>query len=275
MKVVLLSTYHSIPASTAVKAFLQNTLRQKHGIEVVGIVSSSMLSPKTSPWDVSVRFIAKSGWRFAFKSFLIILWQCLAIRFARYFVSDKVREYFELDELAQKYHIPFLEVEDVNSSEVLKFIEKHSPDYLVSCLLYQLAKPPLLHAAPGGAINFHPALFQEHRGTFSSFWTLLKNRRHAGATVHFMTENFDEGQIILQRYFRVYRSDTIHCINQKSARLGGNLLVRALVKLKKKKARLIWLTKAAKILSMPSKTHTALFSKNGKGLIKWRDFFRL
>ncbi|MCF7906159.1 hypothetical protein K9L63_03160 [Candidatus Gracilibacteria bacterium] len=275
MKIILFTTYHSPAASTALKAFLQNTLRKKHDIDVVGIVAVSMLSPQKSILQTIIQFIKRSGWQFAFASFLVSFGQCVIVRFAKHFIPDKKRQYFEIKELADRYKIPYKETKNVRSPEVRSFLQQANADYFVSCLLYQLLPPSILSMPALGAINFHPALFQDHRGTFSSFWTLLRNRKKSGATVHFMTERFDEGKVILQRHFRVHRSDTIHCINQKSAKLGGNLLVKALVKLKKRKASLLWLKKAAKIFSMPGKKETEFFQKNGKHLIKWQDLFRI
>ncbi len=275
MKVILLTTYHSIPANIAVKAFLQNTLRTKHDIQVVGIVACSMFSPERSLWGHVKKFLARCGWEFAVRLFIVNFCQCLAVRLAKFFVADRKREIFEVEELAQKYRIPFLFTEKINSEEVLRFVGTKQPDFVISCLLYHKVEAPLLRIAKGGAINFHPALFQDHRGTFSGFWTLLRRRKRSGATVHFMTEKVDAGEVILQRHFRVFPSDTLYCVERKSAHLGGNLLVKALVKLKKQKAKRLWLQRVSYFLSMPNREQVARFCKSGKQLIKWKDFFRV
>ncbi|MCF7831237.1 hypothetical protein K9M41_04595 [Candidatus Gracilibacteria bacterium] len=275
MRVVLLTTNYYLAANTAVKAFLQNTLRKKYDIQVVGIIGTTMLPFNKYSWRQMRRFLKQAGIKFFLKSIITNFWRHLCIQFAKYCIPDKNRDFFEVEELAEKNHVSFLSVENINSPEAREFIRSKNPDYLVSCLLLQVLKKPVLDLPLEGAINFHPALFQDHRGTFSGFWALLKNLKRSGATVHFMTEKLDNGKVVLQRPFFVRPSDTIYCLDQRSARLGGNLLVKALVKLKKKKAKTFWIKKMSQVFTMPTQKEVAIFEKRGKKIIKWRDFFRV
>jgi folate-dependent phosphoribosylglycinamide formyltransferase PurN len=276
MKVILLTTDHNIAANICIKAFLQNTLRQKYDIDVVGMVITSMFFPlEKKSWKAFFRFIKRAGFSFACKSIVANLIQSLKMNFAKNFVPDKKREYFLLKELARRYGIPVLSVRNVNESEVLDFVEEKNPDYLVSAHLLQIVKKELLAIPHEGSINIHPALFQEHRGVFSSFWMLLRNRRQSGATVHFMDEKIDNGKIILQRNFFINRSDSIHSVDEKAAKLGGNLLIKALVKIKKKRARSVFLKKISQLLTMPTEHQTRAFKKEGKHIMSWSDFFKI
>ncbi|MCF7812162.1 hypothetical protein K9M59_00985 [Candidatus Gracilibacteria bacterium] len=276
MKVVLLTTDYNIGANICIKAFLQNTLRKKYGIQVVGIVVTSLFRPwEKKSWRRMFRFFRQTGFGFAVRSITINIIQNIKMNIAQYFVADKKRHYFTFQEMARSYGFPIMYTKDINSPQTIDFIRKQKSDYLVSALLLQIVKKELLSIPKKGAINFHPALFQEHRGTFSSFWTLFRNRKKSGATVHFMNEEIDGGEIILQRNFFVHRSDSIHCINQKSARLGGNLLVKSLVKIKKQKAKLFWIKKASHLLSMPNNKQTEDFLRRGKKIIHWEDLFRI
>ncbi len=222
MKVILLTTNHNLAANVCVKTFLQNTLLQKYDIEVVGMVITSMFFPlEKKSWKAFFRFIKMSGVSFACKSIVANILQNLKMNFAKNFVPDKKRKYFLLKELARRYGIPVLSTKEINTEEVLAFVSEKNPDYLVSAHLLQIVKKELLAIPHQGSINIHPALFQEHRGVFSSFWMLLRNRRQSGATVHFMNEKLDNGKIILQRNFFIQRSDSIHAVDEKAAKLGG------------------------------------------------------
>ncbi len=276
MKVILLTTDHHLAANVCVKAFLQNTLRKKYDIDVVGIVITSMFFPlEKKSWRTFFRFIKKSGLVFACKSIIANLIQSLKMNFAKYFIPDKKRKYFLLGELARRYGIPAITTRDVNSEDVLEFVRSKKPDYLVSAHLLQIVKKDLLNTPLQGSINIHPALFQEHRGVFSSFWMLLRNHRKSGATVHFMNEELDSGEIILQRNFLINRSDSIYAVDEKAARLGGNLLIKALVKLEKRRAQTFWLSKLSKLFTMPTEKQTQRFRREGKHIMRWSDFFKI
>ncbi len=276
MKVVLLTALNYPVANIGVRAFLKNTLRKKYGIEVVGMVATPLWTHNKKGWKDFLKYIKKSGLKFAMKSILASFLLNAKMRASKYVTPDKKREYFRMQEMADTYGFPLLKSDNVNSEEVQEFIENLEPDYLVSCLLIQIVKKHILRIPNEGAINFHPSLVQEHRGTFASFWTLFHNRKHAGATVHFMSEKVDEGPVILQKRFKVDSFDTIFRLDKKNARIGGNLLVRALVKLQKQKAQKIFFQKLGAIFSYPSRNHTKHFKKRGKRVTGWRDLlFRI
>ncbi|MCF7917494.1 hypothetical protein K9L27_00605 [Candidatus Gracilibacteria bacterium] len=275
MKVVLLTTNHYVASSIATRAFLQNTLRKKYSVEVVGIVAVSIVSWNKSSWNRMMRFLKQSGLKFFLKSVATDVFQRIKIRIAKYCIPDKSRKLFEIEELAQQNKIPFLTEKDANSEEVRKFICSKKPDYLVSCLFLHILEKSILDIPQKGSINFHPALFQDHRGTSSGFWTLFRNKRVSGATVHFMNEKLDDGKVVLQRNFFIHPSDTIHSVNQKSAQLGGNLLLKALIKLEKKKIKAQRLQKIARIFTIPTKKEAEAFEKKGKKIIHWEDLFRI
>ena len=275
MKIVLLTSDYHISANIGVKTFLNNPHLKKYKIDIVGIVSTSPYDISSTSWQKMRNFMKRSGWSFSLKSILSTMWKKISIKFAKYFIPNKTREHFDIDELAKQHKVPFIEVHNINSDKSKEFIKKMKPDYLVSCFLLQIVKREILDIPFKDSINVHPSLIQEHRGTFTSFWTLLKKWKKSGATVHFMTEKPDRGRIILQRHFFVHPSDTIYCINKKSAKLGANLLVKALVRLKKNEKMGIFFKKFGQMFTAPTLQDVKMFHSQGKGLIKARDFFKV
>ena len=274
MRIILLTSYHYPVACTAVQAFLNNTLLKKYNIEVVGIVATPIWQANKRGWKQMWRFIHKSGWKFATKSIGASFIQSLVSRFAKSFVPNKYRNNFEINEIATQHNIPYLKTNSINSPEVINFCQNKEPDMLVSALLLQIVKTKLLGIPSIGSINFHPALVQEHRGLFASFWALLLNRRRAGATVHWMNEKVDDGPVIMQRWFKIQPADSIYSLDHKNARLGGNLLAKALVKIQQKKATPMLLN-LGELFKIPQKQHTLAFTGNGKKIInRWRDLLK-
>lgn len=222
-----------------------------------------------------LKFINQTGYSFAFKSMLTSFTQSLTTYVARKIIPNKFREIFEIEELATQHAIHYLRADDINNQEVKDFCHNLEPDIFVSALLLQRVKTEMLNLPTLGSINFHPALVQEHRGTFASFWALVNNRHRAGATVHWMTEKFDDGAVICQRWFKIQRADSLYALDHRNARLGGNLLVKALVKIKHNKATPIRLS-LGKLFQMPKRQHTHAFEGSGKKVVStWREFFKL
>lgn len=220
-------------------------------------------------------YFKKMHFAFLVKNIVTNIWKQMKIFAGRYLFPRRKRDYFAIDEMAEMHDIPILEVESANSEEAKAFIRKQDPEMLVSCFLLEILKQDVLDIPPRGSVNVHPALIQKHRGAFSAFWTIAKNWKKSGATVHYMTRKVDEGDIVLQKHFFVYPSDTIHSINKKAAQLGGKLLVKALINIKKNRARRFKLKKMAKIFTTPSAAEIRGFYEKGRSLISAREFFNL
>ncbi|MCF7846034.1 MAG: hypothetical protein K9L85_02240 [Candidatus Peribacteraceae bacterium] len=275
MRVVLLTSNYHLGANVAVRNFLESPLLRKHNIKVVGIVSAATFSVNRPGIKLMWRLLKTSGLRFFVRTVFVRIWQTLAMKFAHFFVPDTHRKFFEVGELAKTHKIPYLATEQINSARALGFVRKLRPDYLVSALLLQIARKELLAIPSIGAINFHPALTQDHRGAFTSFWALLNRWRAGGVTIHFMTEKVDAGKVILQRRFKIRRSDTLHSIDQRSARIGGILLVKALAKLQRRQKVDTFVSKLGKVFSMPRSVDFLRFRKMGKKVILFRHLFEI
>lgn len=274
MKIILLTSNYHLSANIAVKAFLENPRLKKYNIEVAGVVMVSPYSLNGNLFRKMHQFMTRSGWGFSLKNILTHVWKKIVMKASKWIFRLKNREYLDIDELAEMHNIPILKTSNINSKESKKFTKERKPDHLVSCFLLQIIDKEMLAIPKNGSINVHPALIQNHRGTFTSFWTLLKDWRRSGATVHFMTEKPDEGGVILQRHFFVHPSDTLHCVNKKSAKAGARLLVKALIKLKRKRAKGILFRKIGKMFTMPTPKEVEQFYAQGKGLITLKDFFK-
>lgn len=275
MKIVLLTSNRHLSANTGVKTFLESHYLKKHNIQIAGIIASSPYEINSAIFGKMWKFVKKTGWFFTFKSIMVDTWKIFLIKIGKWLVPNKNRFYFDIDEMAEFYNIPFLAVQNINSKKAKMFMGKFQPDYLVSCGLLQIVDKEILEIPAKGAINAHPALVQRHRGVFSAFWTLLKNWKKSGATVHFMTEKLDKGAVILQRRFFVYPSDSIYSVNKRSAKLCAKLLIKALIKLQRRETKGYILKQFGQIFRMPIMEDVKRFYRLGKSLIKTREFFEI
>lgn len=78
----------------------------------------------------------------------------------------------------------------------------------------RLLPPEVLNAYEGRVLNIHPALLPKHggKGMFGErvhAAVLESGDLESGCTVHFVNEQYDEGQILLQRRCPVLPGDTV------------------------------------------------------------------
>lgn len=77
-------------------------------------------------------------------------------------------------------------------------------------------------------INFHPAPLPEFCGRNVAYHAIMSNAKKYGATIHYMDENFDTGDIIKVNYFSIKESDTAYDIFNKSCKILLDLLKKYL-----------------------------------------------
>ena len=72
----------------------------------------------------------------------------------------------------------------------------------------RLLTPAFVNAWHGRMINIHPALLPAYKGLHTHERALADGAEQHGCTVHFVTPEMDEGEIILQRAVPVLAGDT-------------------------------------------------------------------
>jgi len=71
-------------------------------------------------------------------------------------------------------------------------------DFIFSVQYRPLLKRPILELPRLGCINLHFGLLPRYGGCYPIAWAILNNESEAGATLHYMVEKFDEGDVISQ-----------------------------------------------------------------------------
>lgn len=78
---------------------------------------------------------------------------------------------------------------------------------------------------PLKGVNLHPALLPIGRGAWPMPLTILKQLDITGVTVHKLSKNFDEGDILNKLQFHVMKNDNLETLNQKYQEKGAKLLI--------------------------------------------------
>jgi methionyl-tRNA formyltransferase len=109
---------------------------------------------------------------------------------------------------AAEYGIPCITPEDPNTPELLQRVRELDPDFLFSFYYRQMLKAPLLAVAARGALNMHGSLLPHYRGRAPVNWAVLHGERKTGATLHYMTEKPDQGDIVARTPVPILPDDT-------------------------------------------------------------------
>ena len=83
-----------------------------------------------------------------------------------------------------------------------------APDFLFSFYYRQMLAPALLAIPTRGALNMHGSLLPKYRGRAPVNWAVLHGERETGATLHYMADKPDAGDIVAQTAVPILPDDT-------------------------------------------------------------------
>jgi methionyl-tRNA formyltransferase len=109
---------------------------------------------------------------------------------------------------ATELRVPVITPVDPNVPDVVAQIAACQPDFVFSFYYRQMLKAPLLALAPGGALNMHGSLLPKYRGRVPVNWAIIHGETETGATLHYMTEKPDAGDIVAQRAVEILPDET-------------------------------------------------------------------
>jgi len=131
-------------------------------------------------------------------------------------------------DLAGARGIPLWATRDVNDRAGCEFIEKLKPDLLVSAFFNQRLREAALAIPSCGAVNIHPSLLPDFKGTDPVFHAWLSGARRLGVTVHRMVPQLDAGQILAQRAVPLPADASLFEATARLFDSGAQLLIESL-----------------------------------------------
>jgi methionyl-tRNA formyltransferase len=219
MRIVIL-TYESLFSNLMVE-----TLIKTYPDEVFGVVYSDFIIQGKSLIQSLLYLRRRSGLRFVSHKALLEL-QLRTMAFIIRLIAGRAK-INSLRDISQIYAIPLIASKNINSYRTLAQIRAWKPDIIFSIYLNQLIEPELIGMPSRGIFNIHPSLLPRHRGVNPFFWMIKNQETEAGVTIHWVDENFDTGDILLQRKIKVEPRDSILSLSYKSSLVGAEMLCQA------------------------------------------------
>ena len=110
-------------------------------------------------------------------------------------------------ELADKYGIPYL-TSDINEPANVARLKEIAPDFLLSFYYRNMITPEVLEIARKGALNLHGSYLPKYRGRVPVNWAVINGETETGATLHYMVEKPDAGDIVDREKVAIDFTDT-------------------------------------------------------------------
>ena len=95
-----------------------------------------------------------------------------------------------------------------HDAEILAELKKRGVELVCLAGYMRLLSPAFVEAYRGRIVNIHPSLLPAYKGLNTHERVIAAGEKFSGCTVHFVNEELDAGEIILQRQVPVYPEDT-------------------------------------------------------------------
>lgn len=139
-----------------------------------------------------------------------------------------------LEPLVRKFDLPFHHLDHeslsrpAHEAEVLKVVDKLQPDLLVLAKYMRVLSPEFVNRFPARIVNIHHSFLPAFVGARPYQQAFERGVKVIGASAHFVTEQLDEGPIIVQQVIPVDHTHTARDLSQAGRDVEQMVLARAL-----------------------------------------------
>lgn len=174
-------------------------------------------------------------------------------------------------ELALQHNLYVLRPESPRDPKFVTLIETLSPDLIVVAGYHKMIPPSILKIPQHGTINLHGSLLPKYRGPSTWKWAIINNEPVTGVTVHYMTSELDNGDILSSKVIPIQDSDTGGSLFSKISEVGAELLADTVDAIMSNSAqRYAQDEKSATYYSYLTEQHTQLnWHSGGQQIWRW------
>ena len=130
--------------------------------------------------------------------------------------------------LAVENGIPVYTPDTLRSEEFAELLKEINPDLIAVVAYGKILPKNVLDYPKYGCINLHVSLLPKYRGAAPMQRAIMEGESETGVTVMHMAEGLDTGDIITQEIFGIGKEDDFEAIHDRSAAVGGKLLVKTI-----------------------------------------------
>ena len=116
---------------------------------------------------------------------------------------------------------------EFNSEENIKALKALNLDYIIGVHFPYIIPNEVLSIPKIGFLNLHPSYLPYNKGWHTPSWAILEGTPY-GATLHFMSKQLDEGDVIHQKRIEIGPTDTANSLYAKVLKLEEKVFIEAL-----------------------------------------------
>lgn len=149
-------------------------------------------------------------------------------------IKAVISNHDHLRKLTESFEIPYHHISSENRSreeheqKILACLDQYEPDYLVLAKYMRIFTPQFVKHYPHRIINIHHSFLPAFIGASPYQQAFDRGVKIIGSTSHFVTENLDEGPIIVQDVIPVNHTFTAEGMAQAGRDIEKNVLAKSL-----------------------------------------------
>jgi len=129
---------------------------------------------------------------------------------------------------ADKLGIPHTQISSKQEDIIIDIMNAWRVDLIVLAGWMRIVTPKLINAFPNRIINLHPSLLPKYKGLHAIEQALDSGDKMTGVSVHYVNEELDGGEVILQSEVPILPGDDLETLTKAIQRREYYLLPKAI-----------------------------------------------
>ena len=135
---------------------------------------------------------------------------------------------------AEKFGIPHCYIKHKDEEQIIQLMQAWRVDLIVLAGYMKVISPEFVKAFPNRIINLHPSLLPKYKGLHAIEQALESGDKETGCTVHYVNDELDSGEVILQLKVPIEPDDTVETLTPKIQRQEYAILPAAIQQVKQR-----------------------------------------
>ena len=135
---------------------------------------------------------------------------------------------------ADKLGIPHTQISSKQEDTIIDIMKAWKGDLIVLAGWMRIVTPKLINAFPNRIINLHPSMLPKYKGLHAIERALDSGDKMTGVSVHYVNEELDGGEVILQSEVPILPGDDLDTLTKAIQRREYYLLPKAIENVKQR-----------------------------------------
>ena len=130
--------------------------------------------------------------------------------------------------LALEHSLPVYTPDSLKTEDFMELLCEVNPELIAVVAYGKILPKSVLDFPKHGCVNVHVSLLPKYRGAAPMQRAIIEGEKETGVTIMYMAEGVDTGDIITAESFPIGPEDDFEAIHDRSAEVGGKLLVKSI-----------------------------------------------